>query len=195
MYFQTDTIFLPGAPPPTSCLSACRTTSRQGSLLPSGPPPLLLSKQCRTVVLKCKSGPISTMVSTPHWRNHCTSDETHPPLHVLAPLPLHLGLGHCPPALQPPPESTPGFPPAWMLCAAPGTIPDLQKWPLPILLYSFLAVYGVAQSRTRLKRLNSSSSSFFCTSQTQVKSLPAMQETWVWSLSLEDPLVKNWQPL
>ena len=40
------------------------------------------------------------------------------------------------------------------------------------------ATYGVAQSRTRLKRLSSS----------------IMRETQMWSLGLEDPLEKEWQP-
>ena len=44
------------------------------------------------------------------------------------------------------------------------------------------AVNGVAQSRTRLKRLRSSSSSS--------KDPPAMQETWIQSLGPEDPLEK-----
>ena len=46
------------------------------------------------------------------------------------------------------------------------------------------AIYGVAQSRTRLKRLSSSSSG------SGVKNLPAVQEPQemrVWSLSQEDP--------
>ena len=56
------------------------------------------------------------------------------------------------------------------------------------------AVYGVAQSRTRLKRLNSSSSSSSNESERaslvaqMVKSLSAMQKTQVLSLGLEDPL-------
>ena len=47
------------------------------------------------------------------------------------------------------------------------------------------AVYGVAQSRTRLKRLSSSSSSG-----SVAKYPPATQEMkmWIWSLSQEDPL-------
>ena len=53
------------------------------------------------------------------------------------------------------------------------------------------AVYGVAQSRTRLKRLSSSSSSIkqaaYLVAQL-VKNLPAMQETWIRFLSREDPL-------
>ena len=48
------------------------------------------------------------------------------------------------------------------------------------------AVYGVAQSRTRLKRLSSSSSM----AQT-VKRLSTMRETRVQSLSWEDPLEKE----
>ena len=52
------------------------------------------------------------------------------------------------------------------------------------------AMYGVAQSRTRLKRLSSSSSRASLVAQ-MVKSLPAMQETWVQSLRQEDPLEKE----
>ena len=47
------------------------------------------------------------------------------------------------------------------------------------------AVFGVAQSWTRLKQLSSSSSS---PDGSGVKSLPAMQEMWVQSLGWEDPL-------
>ena len=73
------------------------------------------------------------------------------------------------------------------------------------------AIYGVAQSRTRLKRLSSSSRLFFVPEfpfwevpsdgralcfitllfppvAQMVKNLPAMQETWVWSLGQEDLL-------
>ena len=49
------------------------------------------------------------------------------------------------------------------------------------------AVYGVAQSRTRLKRLSSSSSR----SGSRVKNPPAIRETWVQSLGWEDPLEKG----
>ena len=71
------------------------------------------------------------------------------------------------------------------------------------------AIYGVAQSRTRLTRLSSSSSSIqqhvrswmsvpyphgsqgvSLVAQT-VKNLPAIWETWVWSLGREDPLKKG----
>ena len=48
-------------------------------------------------------------------------------------------------------------------------------------------IYGVAQSRTRLKRLSSSSSRVIIGSE-MVKNLPAMWETWVQSLVWEDPL-------
>ena len=51
------------------------------------------------------------------------------------------------------------------------------------------AVYGVTQSRTRLKRLSSSSSSYPL-AQT-VKYPPAMQKTPVWSLGKEDPPEKG----
>ena len=68
------------------------------------------------------------------------------------------------------------------------------------------AAYGVAQSRTRLKRLSSSSSSssIACLSVSflqqlasprlvvqRLKRLPAMWETWVLSLGWEDPLEKE----
>ena len=52
------------------------------------------------------------------------------------------------------------------------------------------AVYGVAQSRTRLKRLSSSSSSASLLALT-VKNLPAMQQTWIQFLGWEDPLGKG----
>ena len=67
-------------------------------------------------------------------------------------------------------------------------------------------VYGVAQSRTRLKRLSSSSSRVCLTEWSKserknlyqaslvaqrIKRLPAMQETRVWSLGWEDPLEKE----
>ena len=62
------------------------------------------------------------------------------------------------------------------------------------------AVYGVAQSRTRLKRLSSSSkeglgyplqySWAFLVTQ-MVKNLPAMQETWVQFLVWEDTLEES----
>ena len=54
-------------------------------------------------------------------------------------------------------------------------------------------ISGVAQSRTRLKRLSSSSSDRIWASlvaQT-VKNLPAMQETWVRFLGQQDPLEKG----
>ena len=68
------------------------------------------------------------------------------------------------------------------------------------LQYSFLenlrdrrtwwaAIYGIAQSRTRLKRLSSSSSILYL-----VKNCLPMQETeqtWIQSLSWEDPLEKG----
>ena len=53
------------------------------------------------------------------------------------------------------------------------------------------AVYGVAQSRTRLKHLSSSSSSNLFggfPSGSVLKHLPATQKMWVWSLGQEDPL-------
>ena len=55
------------------------------------------------------------------------------------------------------------------------------------------AVYGVAQSRTRLKRLSSSSSieTKAPLVAQMVKNLPAMQESWVRSLGREDPLEKG----
>ena len=53
------------------------------------------------------------------------------------------------------------------------------------------AVYGVAQSWTRLKRLGSSVG--FCAG-SLVKSTPAMQEMQVWSLGQEDPLERERQP-
>ena len=52
------------------------------------------------------------------------------------------------------------------------------------------SVYGVAQSRTRLRQL-SSSSSRACLVAQMVKRLPAMQETWVQSPGQEDPLEKE----
>ena len=45
------------------------------------------------------------------------------------------------------------------------------------------AVYGVAQSRTWLKQLSSSSSKA-----QMVKNLPTIRETWDWFLGWEDPL-------
>ena len=51
------------------------------------------------------------------------------------------------------------------------------------------AVYGVAQSRTRLKRLSSSSRASLVAQ--RVKHLPAMQETQVRFLGWEDPLEKE----
>ena len=59
------------------------------------------------------------------------------------------------------------------------------------------AVYGVAQSRTRLKQRSSSSSSnplqysWASLVAQLVKNLPAMWETWVRSLGWEDPLEKG----
>ena len=55
------------------------------------------------------------------------------------------------------------------------------------------AIYGVAQSRTQLKRLSSSSSIYYvaCLVAQMVKHLPAMRETWVRSLGREDPLEKE----
>ena len=58
------------------------------------------------------------------------------------------------------------------------------------------AIYGVEQSRTRLKWLSSSSSKcYLCTKAflvaQLVKNLPEMHETWVGSLDLEDPLEKD----
>ena len=51
------------------------------------------------------------------------------------------------------------------------------------------AFYGVAQSRTRLKWLSSSSSHADASLVAQsVKKLPAMQKTWVWFLGQEDSL-------
>ena len=56
------------------------------------------------------------------------------------------------------------------------------------------AVYGVAQSRTRLKQLSSSTSSrAFLLAQT-LKNLPAMWETQVRSLGGEDPWRRKWLP-
>ena len=53
------------------------------------------------------------------------------------------------------------------------------------------AIYGVAQSRTRLKRLSSSSSSSDSLVAQTVNHLPAMWETWVQCLGWEDPLEKE----
>ena len=55
------------------------------------------------------------------------------------------------------------------------------------------AVYGVTQSRTRLKQL-SSSSSRVCKGflgGSVVKNPPAKQETWIQLLDWEDPLEKE----
>ena len=49
------------------------------------------------------------------------------------------------------------------------------------------AVYGVSQSQTWLKCLHSSSSLVA----QLIKNLPAVQETWIWSLGWEDPLEKR----
>ena len=60
------------------------------------------------------------------------------------------------------------------------------------------AVYGVTQSRTRLKQLSSSSSSMGFPGGSSVKHLPTMgelQEMWVRSLGQDDPLEEGyWQP-
>ena len=55
------------------------------------------------------------------------------------------------------------------------------------------AVYGVAQSRTRLMRLSSSSSSIGLgfPGGSAVNNLPTRQEMWVQSLCQEDPLKKE----
>ena len=55
------------------------------------------------------------------------------------------------------------------------------------------AVSGVAQSRTRLKRLSSSSSTvpIGLYGGSRIKKLPAVQETQVQSLGQEDPLEKE----
>ena len=56
------------------------------------------------------------------------------------------------------------------------------------------AFYGVAQSRTRLKRLSSSSSQWYYWASLiaqLVKNLPALREIWVRSLGWEDPLEKG----
>ena len=54
------------------------------------------------------------------------------------------------------------------------------------------AVYGAAQSWTRLKQLSSSSSSSRTSLIAQLENnLPAMQETWVRSMGQEDPLEKK----
>ena len=56
------------------------------------------------------------------------------------------------------------------------------------------AIYGVAQSQTRLKQLSSSSMKYRASLVAQtIKNLPAVLDTQVWSLSQEDPLEK-WQP-
>ena len=60
------------------------------------------------------------------------------------------------------------------------------------------AVYGVAQSRTRLKQLSSSSSTMGFPGGSSVKHLPTMgelQEMWVRSVGQDDPLEEGyWQP-
>ena len=60
------------------------------------------------------------------------------------------------------------------------------------------AIYGVAQSWTRLKWLSSSSREGKWPTQSQtslvvqtVKNLPAMWKIWVWTLGWEDPLEKG----
>ena len=51
------------------------------------------------------------------------------------------------------------------------------------------AIYGVAQRRTRLKQLSSSSSYLWASLVAQtVKNLPTMRETWILSLGWEDLL-------
>ena len=61
------------------------------------------------------------------------------------------------------------------------------------------ADYGVAQSRTQLKWLSSSSSSIYTLGASlvaqMVKNLTAMQETWVRSLGWEDPWKRACNPL
>ena len=58
---------------------------------------------------------------------------------------------------------------------------DMEAW--------WAAVYGVAQSWTRLKRFSSRMASLEASLVAQiVKNLPAMRETWVQSLGWEDPL-------
>ena len=66
---------------------------------------------------------------------------------------------------------------------------------------SWAAIYGVAQSRTRLKRLSSSSRQSLLAETLKhdraslmaqrLKCLPVMRETWVQSLGREDPLEKE----
>ena len=73
-----------------------------------------------------------------------------------------------------------------------------RQWqPTPVFLPGesqggawWAAVYGVAQSRTRLKRLGSSSSRPSLVAK-MVKNLPAMQETCVPSQGQEDPQDKG----
>src|SRR5574337_676313 len=74
-----------------------------------------------------------------------------------------------------------------------------RKWqPTPVFLPGesqgrgawWAAIYGVAQSRTRLKRLSSNLHWVFPVSQL-VKNLPIMQETLVQFLGQEDPLEKG----
>ena len=58
---------------------------------------------------------------------------------------------------------------------------DMEAW--------WAAVYGVAQSWTRLKRFSSRMASLEASLVAQiVKNLPAMREMWVQSLGWEDPL-------
>jgi len=63
----------------------------------------------------------------------------------------------------------------------------------------WVAVYGVAQSPTRLKWLRSSSSSSihllgaYLVAQ-MVKNLSAIQETWIWSLGWDNPLKEGRAP-
>ena len=71
---------------------------------------------------------------------------------------------------------------AWILRRIPR---DGEAW--------WAAVSGVAQSRTRLKRLSSSSSTvpIGLYGGSRIKKLPAVQETQVQSLGQEDPLEKE----
>ena len=86
-----------------------------------------------------------------------------------------------------PGDGTPGSILAWRI---PGTG---EPGGLPSMGSHWAAVYGVAQNRTRLKWLSSSSSTISGASLVaqMVKRLPAVQETWVRSLGREDPLEKE----
>ena len=57
------------------------------------------------------------------------------------------------------------------------------------------AVYGVTQSRTRLKRLSSSSCSMGFLGGSAVKNLPVVWETWVQSRVRKIPWRRKWQPI